>query len=130
MLTEETPDTIKATLQVKAQGAEYTLALTYHNRDQDEFDAFARNADNLKPPSKPEPTGNAAVDDTTATIETFRAANIHLVLYLVKSFDDGSDVAFPLNYAGMEKLDKRFPGLLSGIIRGYHQARAAEVQKN
>ena len=47
-LTKDTPDTIKATLEVMAQGVKNTLMLTYHNRTPDEYDEFSTNPENLK----------------------------------------------------------------------------------
>jgi cation transport regulator ChaB len=41
-LTKQTPEEIKAQLKVKAQGVENTLALTYHNRSNEQYDQAAR----------------------------------------------------------------------------------------
>lgn len=119
MLTEKTPDTIKASLNVKAQGVENTLLLTYYNRTPDEYEAFLKNPENLKVP-----------DDVTSDALGIAHVNASLVLFLVKSFDDGTDKAFPLNRDGLIKLDRVWPGTLVGIVRGFHQARGAEVEKN
>lgn len=118
MLTKKTPDTIRTTLTIKAQGVENTLLLTYHNRTADEFDEFVRNPENLKVP-----------DDTPETLGIAHI-NASLVLYLVKSFDDGTDKAFPLTRDGLVELERTWPGTLIGIVKGYHQARGAAVEKN
>lgn len=119
MLTEDTPDTIKASLKVKAMGVENNLLLTYYNRSPDEFDAFLKNPENLKVP-----------DGVEGDVAGIAHINASLALFLVKSFDDGTDKAFPLNRDGLIKLNRVWPGVLMGIVRGYHQARGAEVEKN
>lgn len=119
-LTNKTPDTIKATLKIKAQGVENTLQLTYKNHTQDEFSAFAQNEENFKLPE--------SIKDGTMNAFTF--ANAQMVLFVVQSFDDGTDKDFPLTLEGLMKLEGSWPAALVGIIRGYHQARAAEVEKN
>ena len=118
MLTKKTPETITATLKVKAQGVENTLQLTYHNRSPEEYEAFVRNPENLKVPE--------GVSDAMGIAHI----NVSLVLHVVKSFDDGTDDEFPLTRAGLIDLESHWPGILLGIIRGYHQSRAAAVEKN
>jgi hypothetical protein len=56
--------------------------------------------------------------------------NAQLVLFVVKSFDDGTDKDFPLNYDGLMALEAHWPGMLYGILKGFHQARGANVEKN
>lgn len=119
-LTNKTPDTIKATLKVKAQGVENTLQLTYKNHTHEEFAAFAKNEENFKLPE-------SIKDDS---MDAFMFANAQMVLFVTKSFDDGTDADFPLTLEGLLKLESSWPATLIGIIRGYHQARAAEVEKN
>ena len=119
MLTEKTPATIKASLKVKAQGVENTLLLTYHNHSPEQYQAFIANPESLKVPD--------GVENDALGIAHINAS---LVLFLVKSFDDGTDKAFPLNRDGLVKLEQVWPGTLMGIMRGYHQARGAEVEKN
>lgn len=118
MLTKETPDTVKASLKIKAQGVEKNLMLTYHNHDADEYEKFISNPENLKVPEGL----SEAMGITTL--------NALVVLFLVKSFDDGTDQTFPLNMDGLVALERTWPGVLVGIHRGYHQSRAADVQKN
>lgn len=118
MLTKKTPETIKATLKVKSQGVENTLLLTYNNRTPEQYKAFVENPENFTPPE------SVAAEDGISHI------NANLVLFLVKSFDDGTDKEFPLTYDGLMELDKFWPNTLYGIIQGYHQARAAAVEKN
>lgn len=118
MLTKKTPETIKANLQIKAQGVENTLILTYHNHSPEKYEGYVSNTENLKVPD--------GVTDAVGIAHI----NAGLVLFLVKSFDDGTDKEFPLNHDGMLELEKFWPGTLLGIIRGYHQSRAAAVEKN
>lgn len=120
MLTKKTPETIKATLTIKAQGVENTLMLTYNNHSSEKFDEFRRNPENLKVPD------DATHDDVLAISHI----NAGLVLFLVKSFDDGTDKDFPLTRDGLVELERTWPGTLIGIVRGYHQSRAAAVEKN
>lgn len=119
MLTKKTPDTIKATLTVKAHGVENTLLLTYYNRSPDDYDAFTRNPENLKIPE-------GVTDDLIGLAHI----NASLALYLVKSFDDGTDKDFPVTRDGLVDLEAHWPGILMGLVRGYHQSRAASVEKN
>lgn len=118
MLTKKTPETISARLRIKAQGVENDLLLTFHNRSPEEYEAFTRNPENLNVPE--------GVSDL-AGIAHVKAT---MVLFLVKSFDDGTDETFPLNMAGLVDLEKHWPGVLQGIMVGYHQARGAQVEKN
>lgn len=121
MLTKQTPDTMKARLTVKAQGVETDLLLTYWNHKPDTFDAFAKNPENVKIP-----------DNVPLTEQRVAIAHINatFVLFLVKSFDDGTDTTFPLTREGLVDLEAHWPETLPGIIAGYHQARGAAVQKN
>ena len=118
MLTKKTPDTIKASLKVKAHGVENSLLLTYYNRSPDEYKAFVENPENLKVP------------EGVKEHEGVDHINASLVLFVVKSFDDGTDKDFPLNHDGLIELERYWPGTLFGIIRGYHQSRAAAIEKN
>lgn len=118
MLTKKTPETIKGDLTIKAQGVENNLLLTYHNRTPDEYEAFVKNPENMKFPEA------LRQDDAVAHVNTT------LALFLVKSFDDGTDKEFPLTREGLMDLERYWPGTLYGIIRGYHKSRTAEVEKN
>lgn len=118
MLTKKTPETIKANLTIKAQGVENNLLLTYHNRSPDEYEAFVQNPENLKVPE--------GVTDAKGIAHI----NASMILFLVKSFDDGTDTDFPLTRAGLIDLESHWPGTLLGIVRGYHQSRAAAIEKN
>lgn len=118
MLTKETPTTIAARLTVKSQGVENSLALTYNNKSYEEYDEFVKNPETFKiPEGLREDQGIAAI-------------NSALVLFLVKSFDDGTDKTFPLTLSGLLELETVWPGVLMGIVAGYHQSRAAQVEKN
>jgi|SRR5690606_4596193 len=119
MLTKKTPDTIKANLKITAQGVENSLLLTYNNHSAEKFDEFRKNEENLKVP-----------DGVGNDVDAFAHINASLVLFLVKSFDDGTDKDFPLTRDGLVELERTWPGTLIGIIRGYHQSRAAAVEKN
>ena len=119
MLTKQTPDSIRATLTHKAQGVNNTLILTYHNRTPDEYEAFVGNQENLKIP-----------EGVTSDHEGIAHLNAGILLYLIKSFDDGTDKDFPLTRDGLIDLERHWPGTLVGLLKGYHQARAAAVEKN
>lgn len=119
MLTKQTPEAIKAQLKIKAQGIETMLMLTYYNRTPEEYEAFTANKENLQIP-----TG------VKSDAEGIAHMNAGILLYLVKSFDDGTDNDFPLNRDGLIDLERHWPGTLMGILKGYHQARAASVEKN
>lgn len=118
MLTKKTPETISARLTIKAQGVENTLLLTFHNHSPEKYDAFLKNPESLKTP------------DGLSELDAIHHINASLVLFVVKSFDDGTDKEFPLNIDGLMDMEKHWPGVLLGIIRGYHQSRAAHVEKN
>lgn len=122
MLTKQTPETIRARLTVKAQGVENDLVLTYFNHTPAEFKEWAENPENLKVPDGIDPLKQ--IDLALAHV------NAAVVLYLVKSFDDGTDKAFPLTRDGLIDLEQTWPDTLAGIIRGYHKARGASVEKN
>lgn len=117
-LTKKTPDTIAANLSVKAQGVETTLMLTYHNRTPADYEKFVANTENFK------------IAEDTPNGEGIMRVNATIVLFIVKSFDDGTAEDFPLNLEGLLEMERHWPGMLYGIIRGYHQARAAAVEKN
>lgn len=119
-LTKNTPDKIKASLKIKAQGVEQNLELTYKNHPQDKWDAFATNDQNFKLPK-----GKSA---KTLSAETFAKAT--MALFLIDSFDDGTDKDFPLTLDGLIDLEGHWPGALIGIVQGYHMARTATVEKN
>lgn len=121
MLTKQTPDTIAARLTVKAQGVENTLQLTYHNHKPADYTAFIENPENLKVPDDV-PKGNDRIG--------IAHINASIVLFIVKSFDDGTDSAFPLNREGLIELENYWPGTLMGLVKGYHQARGAAIEKN
>ena len=119
-LTKNTPEKIKASLKIKAQGVEQNLELTYKNHSQEQWDAFATNDQNFKLP-----TGKNA-----NTLSAITFGNAQMVLFLVASFDDGTDKDFPLTLDGLIDLEGHWPGALIGIVRGFHLSRAAEVEKN
>lgn len=118
MLTKKTPDIVKANLTIKAQGVENSLMLTYHNYPPEKYEAFVQNPENMRPP------------EGSNDIDGIAHINASLALFLVKSFDDGTDKDFPLTLDGLVSLEKHWPGILIGIVRGYHQARGAAVEKN
>lgn len=117
-LTKKTPDTIKANLAIKAQGVENSLMLTYHNRSPEEYEKYVANTENFK------------IAEDVRNDEGIARVNATIVLFITKSFDDGTDENFPLTMDGLLDLERHWPGVLFGIIRGYHQSRAAAVEKN
>ena len=119
MLTKQTPDEIRATLSHKAQGVTNNIMLTYHNKTPDQFNEFVSNPENLKVP-----------EDIKNENDAIAHMNAGILLFLVKSFDDGTDKDFPLNRDGLIELERYWPGTLLGMVKGYHQARAAAVEKN
>ena len=120
MLTKQTPTTLAARLTIKAQGVENTLILTYHNHNPDDFDAFRKNPESLKVPAELEKDQDAGI----------RFIQAQFCLFVVKSFDDGTDKEFPLTLEGLTELDRYWPGTLHGITKAYHSARGAAVEKN
>ena len=116
-LNKKTPETIQANLKVKAQGVENTLLLTYHNRSPGEYDKFVKNPENLK-------------TDEADDLAGMTQINVALTLFLVKSFDDGTEKDFPLTHDGLTELERMWPGTLFGIVKGFHQSRMAAVEKN
>lgn len=121
MLTKKTPETIKASLKHKAQGVENSLLLTYHNRTPEQFKEFVGNPENLTIPTD---------NEKSSDVVQIAHINASLVLFLVKSFDDGTDKDFPLTRDGLIDLEQHWPGTLMALVSGYHQARSASVEKN
>ncbi len=120
MLTVDTPAEIKSDLVFKGpDGAERTLKLTYVNRSPDEYDAFVNNPESMKAPS-----------ELTKQVDVTRHVEVTFCLFVVKSFDDGTDSQFPVTYDGLWKLDRYWPNVLTGIARGYHLARNSSLEKN
>ena len=121
MLTKKTPETIRVNLKHKAMGVENTLMLTYHNRTPEQFKEFVENPENLKVPTDAETQGD---------VLQIAHINASLVLFLVKSFDDGTDKDFPLTRDGLIDLEQHWPGTLMALVSGFLQARSASVEKN
>lgn len=119
MLTKKTPDTIKASLTIKAMGVENTIMLTYNNHTPDAYEAWTQNPENMKAP-----------DSAVNELDVARHMHAGMALFVVKSFDDGTDDAFPLTREGLVDLERYWPGTLLGIVKGYHQSRGAAVEKN
>lgn len=119
MLTKETPLQIKTSLTIKSMGVENTLLLTFVNRKPDDYEAFMANQENFKYP-----------ETATTQIEIQRHMNASVALFLVQSFDDGTEQTFPLTKEGLIDLERYWPGTLLGIHKAYHQARGASVEKN
>lgn len=118
MLTKKTPEQIKTVLKIKAQGVENTLQLTFHNHPPAKYQEFIQNPENLKSP------------EGTSDNDAIAMINAQIALFVVKSFDDGTDKDFPLTLDGLVEMEKHWPGVLMGLIRGYHMARGASVEKN
>lgn len=119
-LTESTPETIKASLKITGRGVVQNLELTYKNRDEEEIEEFTRNEQNFKLPE--------SIKDNS--LDAFRWGNAQMVLFLVESFDDGTDKTYPLTVDGLLKMEKKWKGVLRGIVTGFHQAQQVEVEKN
>lgn len=117
MLTKKTPETIRATLNVRTFGVENTLQLTYNNRDQEQLQAFVEKQKSVAIPK-------------FAEKDPISFVNASVVLHLVASFDDGTDSEFPLNVKGLISMENTYPGILIAMIRGYHQARTVTIEKN
>lgn len=120
MLSKNTPKHIKGDLTITGMGVEARLLLTYYNRHPDEFAEFVKNEENLKVPELYAGNENKA----------FAFINAQICLFLVASFDDGTDADFPLTVEGLMALDEYWQNGLNSIIRGYHKARAVDVEKN
>lgn len=120
MLTKKTPDSIKGELVLSAMGERNTLLLTYRNHHPDKFSEFVKNEANLKVPEQYKGDDGKSIN----------FINAQLCMFLVQSFDDGTDKEFPLNIDGLMSLEETWPGTLNCIIRGYHMARAANLEKN
>lgn len=114
MLKRETPKTIKADLTVLCQGEKIPLTLTYRNFPPAEYDAMVeRVTEQVKALGK---IGASAIMEV----------NVKIVSELLESWE----AEYPLNEAGLGEAERDRPGLLYGIVRGYHQSREASVVKN
>ena len=118
MLTKTTPKTIRTRLKITGAGVENDLLLTYHNHAPDDYEAFAKNPENLKVP------------EGLSQVAAINHMNAQLVLFLVESFDDGTADTFPLTRDGLIDMERHYPGVLHGLIVGYHRARGVAVEKN
>ena len=94
---------IKATLTVKGQGEETKFDVTYFNRRQSELEAALKKA----------------LEDDGGGIP-------NVVLFMVKDWD----TEYPLTLEGIKELEDERPGILYGIIAGFHAARKVEAVKN
>lgn len=117
MLTKKTPETLKAIATVKHGGESTPLMLTFYNRTIDELTEFTKSGQMTDVPEQykgnPIPWMNAQV-----------------CLFLIKSFDDGTDEDFPLNLEGLLSMESYYPAVLMGIVQLFHQVRGATVEKN
>ena len=117
MLTKQTPQTLKANATVKHSGESTPLVLTFYNRTIAELTEFTKSGQLTDVPEQykdsPLPWMNAQV-----------------CLYLIKSFDDGTDEEFPLTLEGLLSMESYYPAVLMGIVQLFHQVRGATVEKN
>lgn len=120
MLTKKTPETIKATITIKSLGEDTTIMVTYFNRTPEETDAFVKNEESLKIPESAENNANHAVANI----------NAGLGLFFIKSFDDGTEEAYPVTRDGLVQLELDRPNYVMALVNSYHRARAAAVEKN
>lgn len=117
MLTKKTPETVKAIATVKCADSEQLVALTFYNRSTKELTEFMKNP------------ALQTVPDGLAT-NTVAWMNANVCIYIIKSFDDGTDSEFPLSLEGLLEMDIYYPNVLMGFIQLFHQARMAHVEKN
>lgn len=111
-LKRKTPDTIKVDLTVTAAGEKLTFAVTYNNPTPNEYDEKVKEiAERV----------TAAADGNE-----IRNINVALVLLLVKEWD----AEYELTESDLLEADRDRPGILFGIVRGYHNSRQASVVKN
>jgi len=116
MLTKKTPETVKGIGTVKCAGDVSPLNLTFYNRTTDDLSSFM---DTNITNAMPEGTKNPVA-----------WVNAQVCLYIIKSFDDGTDTDFPLTLDGMLSMEAYYPNVLMGIIQLFHTARMAAVEKN
>lgn len=117
-LKRKTPDTIKGDLTVECQGEKEKLLLTYRNLTPADYDAHVvRLNDEI---------GDQFKDDPNRMGKFVIEFNSQLVLLLVAEWD----AEYELTIDDLREAERARPGLLHGVLRGYHQAREAHVVKN
>ena len=114
MLTKQRKGTIATLLTIKGQGEEATFKVTYHNRRQSEVQAKLDEA--LAAMSKP--------DDQISDDDRNGLANV--VLFMVESWETEYEVSL----VGIKEMEDDRPGLIAGILAGFHDARKVEKVKN
>lgn len=102
-ITLKRPDTLPAKLTLTGQGTSVTFDITYHNRTQSEFEA--KHGENTEDPRK---------------------AVVNAVLYIVKEWE----LDIPLTVDGLTQMEDEWPGMILGVIQGFHQARQVTKEKN
>jgi hypothetical protein len=100
-LTRVTKESIKTTLTLKGQGEVLTFNITYYNRRQSEVEVQLK---------------KEGEDNTVAD----------LILFMVKEWD----AEYPLTKEGVIELEDERPGIVYGIIEGFHEARKMHREKN
>lgn len=118
MLTKDTPPKLlKVNSTVKCGDIAIPLALTFNNYNTDELSEFTKS-----PALSKMPEGS--------DYNPIHFVNAQVVLFVVKSFDDGTDKDFPLTLDGLIDMEKYYPGVLMGLLQRYHEARSVSVEKN
>lgn len=116
MLTKQTPETLTAIATVKMGDVSLPLKLTYHNRKQSELAAI-------------ELQGSDAIPDAyKANPMPWMQAQV--ALFIIKSFDDGTDKEYPLSLDGLLDMENDYNGVLGQLVNLFHKVRAVSVEKN
>lgn len=116
MLKRTTPKTINATLTVTGQGETVTLDVTFNNLAKQAY------ADLIE----------KTVERVQANVEGKRQdelvaeTNAYIVIGLVSNWES----EYELKIDDLLEAERDRPGLLLGVIRGFHQAREVAVAKN
>lgn len=107
MLKKKTPDTIPAMLNLKSQGEEFKLSLTYRN---------------LKPAEYDEVVAKAKAEHADDLIKSNAAVALALIVDWVAEYE--------LNMEGLIEANDDRPYLIAALIGGFFEARAVERVKN
>lgn len=114
MLTKKTPETFTATATVKCGDQHEPLRLTFFNRKTAELEKCA---------------GEMVIPDDRKG-NPIPWMNAQVCLFIIKSFDDGTDKEFPLTLDGLLAMEGCYPGVLMGLVQLFHSARTVAVEKN
>jgi hypothetical protein len=109
MLTRQRKGTIATLLTITGQGETVTFEVTYHNRRQSEVEATLNKA--LAQLENADDPGDGIPG---------------VVLSMVESWDS----EYPLTIEGIKEMEDDRPGILLGVIKGFHDARKVDKAKN